>query len=127
MVEPSGTFQSLRRRARHRLGHASRLARSSRSLPVAAAVGILLTSSSLVASAAPAANPSFDAAYILEQRQTYGLKTDETTMAGFAQPGVDVATAEWGFPMTAAELSALDLYGRVRFADEVSDSVMPLV
>lgn len=129
MVEPSGTFQSLlrRRRARHRLGRSSRLARLSRSLPIAVTLGILLTSSSVVASAAPAVNSDLDTAYILEQRQAYGLKTDDATMAEFSLPGVDVATAEWGFPMTAAELSALDLNGRIRFADEVSESVMPLV
>lgn len=64
--------------------------------------------------------------YIVSQRSTYGLPTDPGTLEALTKPGADVGTRTWGFPMSAAEEERLDLNGRIRFADAVSRTVLPL-
>ena len=61
----------------------------------------------------------------LGARAALGLPVDADAIRALAQPGADVGTAEWGIPMTAAEDRAVDLPGRMAFANAVSDSLPP--
>jgi len=42
-----------------------------------------------------------------------------------SQPGVDVGSGVWGIPLSAAEEKALDLSGRMAFAEAVSEDLLP--
>ncbi|MGH2445723.1 MAG: hypothetical protein ACRDGD_06770 [Candidatus Limnocylindria bacterium] len=44
---------------------------------------------------------------------------------GIIQSGLDVGTAKWGIVLTAAEEATLDLSGRMHFANQLSEALIP--
>ena len=63
----------------------------------------------------------------ISERANWGLSSDHATVASLLASGRDVGTAHWGIPMTAEEEDALDLPGRMAFAGEVKQQVVPFV
>lgn len=59
------------------------------------------------------------------ERAVYGLPSDPALVEAIIQSGADVGTDKWGIVLTAAEEAALDLPGRMRFVDELSESLLP--
>ena len=46
-------------------------------------------------------------------------------MEEVVRSGSDVGTSEWGIVLTAAEEAALDLPGRMQFANQLSEELLP--
>src|SRR5450759_3019972 len=61
----------------------------------------------------------------IDARSAFGLPVDSDTMRLISQPGVDVGSGVWGIPLSAAEEKALDLSGRMAFAEAVSEDLLP--
>jgi hypothetical protein len=74
----------------------------------------------------PVAEP---AAVTIEQaraeRETFGLRADREFVADLLLSSSEVGMAHWGIPMTAEEEQELDLLGRMSFAQEAHDRVLP--
>lgn len=62
-----------------------------------------------------------------EERARWGLPSDLRTVASVLEPGHDVGTEHWGIPMTAEEQEALDLLGRMAFANELKRAAVPFI
>ena len=60
-----------------------------------------------------------------DARASLGLDADLTLVAELRGSANDVGTAEWGIPMTADEAEAVDLAGRMAFADQIDQDVRP--
>lgn len=79
-------------------------------------LALLLGVSSTLAWAEPVAAAS-ELAAAMEERAMFGLPADEQTVREVLTSGLDVGTANWGIPMTSDEEAAIDLVGRMAFAD----------
>jgi hypothetical protein len=91
------------------------------SLALAVVLGVA-TVSSQPAQAAVSEDDIQSAMYL---RGELGLPADRATVVGLAGTAKDVGSARHGIPLTATEEEAVDIDGRVAFADESSRSLMP--
>lgn len=61
----------------------------------------------------------------MSKSRALGLAADPTETAGLMDSDADVGSDIWGIPMTAAEEARVDLPGRMKFAVDVGQSVIP--
>jgi hypothetical protein len=90
----------------------------------AASVGAVLIA--LSAGTAPGTRAYVDRWQLIEEREAFGLPTDDETLAAL-EAGGDVGSAEVGISLTTAELLHLDLAGRMNFAVSLDDEFLPFL
>lgn len=61
----------------------------------------------------------------ISERADFGLPADRETVVDLLTSGQDVGTVRLGIPMTAQEEAALDLPGRMAFANAIHEELMP--
>lgn len=59
------------------------------------------------------------------ERAAFGLSSDSAIVGSLLGSTQDVGSSRWGLPLTASEESALDLYGRMAFVEDVSRELLP--
>lgn len=92
---------------------------------VLAVVAVALALGSPVAAGTQASPTADELQAAAEERAVFGLPSDEATVAALLTSGQDVGTERWGIPLTADEEAALDLPGRMAFANAIHSELIP--
>ena len=58
------------------------------------------------------------------ERAAFGLPADRATIEEILRSGADLGTQKWGIVLTASEEIELDIEGRAKFANDVSDGAL---
>lgn len=97
-----------------------------RSRIAAVVIGVVFTMASAGGAYANAPEQEGLAAAI-DERSALGLPSDPETVASLVGSSADVGSATWGIPMTAQEMAELDPEGRMQFANELGETLIPFL
>lgn len=99
-----------------------------RTTPLAAALSVALALAAAQAAPTAAATTDQDAIdHGVYMRGVYGLDASRDLVAGLIGSPADAGSAEFGVPLTKAEVKALDIYGRTDYSLALQNKVLPYI